>query len=242
MKKQGKLSLTMLLAIGLSALLMIQCSDKDDKHLHVKGVLAGVEDSLIFALNGFTDGEIVMRDTTIATKKGAFDLMLPVDSVFSLEVIDGASDRKGEYAGFYTMAIPGEELIIEGDIRGHCTFGGSDFYRHYNEAAKVVTPFNLKMNKLAADYDKLLRQGKMNADLEDGYSQRGLELYQQREKAIFAFAKSHPNNEVSAALVTYLDVDSARKLINMLSPEVRNGRMKGYFEPLITAPKIPLKQ
>ena len=100
MKKQGKLSLTMLLAIGLSALLMIQCSDKDDKHLHVKGVLAGVEDSLIFALNGFADGEIVMRDTAIITKKGAFDLMLPVDSVFSLEVIDGASDRKGEYAGY----------------------------------------------------------------------------------------------------------------------------------------------
>ena len=82
----------------------------------------------------------------------------------------------------------------------------------------------------------------MNADLEDGYSQRGLEQYQQREKAILAFAKSHPNSEASAALVTYLDVDSARKLIDMLSPEVRNGRMKGYFEPLIAAPKIPLKQ
>ena len=85
MKKQGKLSLTMLLAIGLSALLMIQCSDKDDKHLHVKGVLAGVEDSLIFALNGFADGEIVMRDTTIITKKGAFDLMLHLIAKVSMQ-------------------------------------------------------------------------------------------------------------------------------------------------------------
>ena len=227
--------------LGFCSLFFVQCHHTDSHHLRIKGQIEGVKDSLVFMMSGFSNGELVAKDTTIMTDNGAFDLTLPLNCALLLEVFDGATDRNGGYAGFNTLAVPGEELTLTGNIATECELGGSDFYRQLNEAEKEIRPITGKMNQLAKDYGRLQDQGKMTDALMERFSKRGLMLHLQRERAIFKFVKAHPDEEVSAALIHYLDVDSAKKLVKMLSTRVQRGRLKTFFGPIVEAQPMPVQ-
>lgn len=231
--------------LAFSALLLAQCNQPDAKNLHIRGKLTGVKDSLLFSLMMMEKGEVTFRDTTINTNNGEFDFTLPLDSVCSMEVVDAARDREGRYAGFYALAVPGEEMVIEGDIAKGYHFGGSKFYRDLNEVEQAVQPVNLEMTVLAQAHDSLLQANKMTEALEDKYSKRGLELYRKRESIAFAFAKTHPDMEATVVLVNYLDMDSFKEMVKSLNPDVISGRMKAYVLPRLNTPPmqpIPYKK
>ena len=155
-----------------------------------------------------------------------------------MEVVDGASDRENRYVGFYTLAVPGEEMVLEGDINKGWRFSGSAFYRDFNEVEQAIQPINLEMRAFAASFDSILQANKLTAEAEMQYSKHGLDLYRKLEKAAFAFAKSHPDMEASVGLISYLDIDSAKKLVKLLKPSVLDGRMKAFVDPRINLPSM----
>ena len=188
-----------------AALLFSQCNQPDAKSLRIRGKLTGVKDSILFSITAIEKGEAVFRDTTVNTNNGEFDFTMSLDSVCSMEVVDGASDRENRYVGFYTLAVPGEEMVLEGDINKGWRFSGSAFYRDFNEVEQAIQPINLEMRAFAAS---------------------------------FAFAKSHPDMEASVGLISYLDIDSAKKLVKLLKPSVLDGRMKAFVDPRINLPSM----
>ena len=142
------------------------------------------------------------------------------------------------YVGFYTLAVPGEEMVLEGDINKGWRFSGSAFYRDFNEVEQAIQPINLEMRAFAASFDSILQANKLTAEAEMQYSKHGLDLYRKLEKAAFAFAKSHPDMEASVGLISYLDIDSAKKLVKLLKPSVLDGRMKAFVDPRINLPSM----
>lgn len=221
-----------------AALLFAQCNQPDAKSLRIRGKLTGVKDSILFSITAIEKGEAVFRDTTVNTNNGEFDFTMSLDSVCSMEVVDGASDRENRYVGFYTLAVPGEEMVLEGDINKGWRFSGSTFYRDFNEVEQAIQPINLEMRSFAASFDSILQANKLTAEAEMQYSKHGLDLYRKLEKAAFAFAKSHPDMEASVGLISYLDIDSAKKLVKLLKPSVLDGRMKAFVDPRINLPSM----
>lgn len=227
-----------LVALLLTALCFVQCSQTDNKSLRIKGKLEGVKDSLLFSIMAIENGDPVAHDTIISTKGGEFDFTMHLDSAAVMTISDKSNDKYDTLAGFYCVAVPGEEMVLKGDINKGWSFGGSKFYRELNEVEQAVQPINLEIRDFTAEWNKLMAAGKINDDVEKKFSDREEALYKKLETACLAFAKAHPDMEAAVSLLNYLNVESSEKLVKLLNPKVLNGRMKAYVNPRINQPDI----
>jgi len=148
-----------LVALLLTALCFVQCSQTDNKSLRIKGKLEGVKDTLVFSIMAIENGEPVAHDTIISTKGGEFDFTMHLDSAAVMTVSDMANDKYDMLAGFYSVAVPGEEMVIEGDINKGWRYSGSKFYRELNEVEQAVQPINLEIRDFTAEWNKLEAAG-----------------------------------------------------------------------------------
>ena len=96
-----------LVALLLTALCFVQCSQTDNKSLRIKGKLEGVKDTLVFSIMAIENGEPVAHDTIISTKGGEFDFTMHLDSAAVMTVSDMANDKYDMLAGFYTRRRDG---------------------------------------------------------------------------------------------------------------------------------------
>ena len=144
-----------LVALLLTALCFVQCSQTDNKSLRIKGKLEGVKDTLVFSIMAIENGEPVAHDTIISTKGGEFDFTMHLDSAAVMTVSDMANDKYDMLAGFYSVAVPGEEMVIEGDINKGWRYSGSKFYRELNEVEQAVQPINLEIRDFTAEWNML---------------------------------------------------------------------------------------
>ena len=155
----------------------------------------GVKDTLVFSIMAIENGEPVAHDTIISTKGGEFDFTMHLDSAAVMTVSDMANDKYDMFAGFYSVAVPGEEMVLKGNINKGWSYSGSKFYRELNEVEQAVQPINLEIRDFTAEWNKRLAAGKINDDVEKKFSDREEALYKKLETACLAFAKAHPDME-----------------------------------------------
>lgn len=235
--KQTKFSLlAAVAALCLTALLTVQCTQTDSQHFRIKGHLTDAKDSLTISITDLEKGSLSARDTTIAVSNGAFDVTLPVDNISFIQIFNKLSNESNIPEGLALFAVPGEKLTIEGSFSDSCRFGGSDFYRQYNEVMQAIQPFQHKLAAIGRNYNQLAAKATVPEEKMEELMKQERTISDQRTKAILAFAKAHPDNEASIAFLLYLDEESGQELIKALSPEIRNGRFKKLIQT-ITSPK-----
>ncbi len=215
------------------ALTLTQCGEKEGKALHLKGKVAGTGDSLRIAVLTLANNQVEASDTVVGLNNGTFDLTMPVDKAKVLQINDVAAEKEGLFAGIRLVAMPGEELTVNGNLNNDYTIDGSDFYKKYNEANKVLLPFDKELNRLLGEADRKRNGGTLTEEDMRTLERKATEVAVKKEKAVMDFVKAHPSYEASAALVTMVGQDNVDRLVSMLTPNVRNGRMKDFLEPFV---------
>ena len=70
------------------------------------------------------------------------------------------------------------------------------------------------------------------------YEQKAPALQKAKDDKIFNFVKQHPDYESCATIFEQFDdVSKMEKLLGLLSENVKNGRMKAFYQPMIDMAK-----
>ena len=131
MKKQ-----ILLTAVAIVTTVVINaCKQDNGGALHVSANLKNVPDTLIamtmeMAINNQPD--------TIILNDGKGDFTINLDSITVLFVADPQMPDPSEGIIAQLIAVPGESVEIVGDPREEISFGGSKFYKDYNEVNNLL--------------------------------------------------------------------------------------------------------
>lgn len=146
---------------------------------------------------------------TLLVKKDKFTYSTHIDKPVEYAFLTPATFKGKERKVFQLVCVPGEKAELIGDMADRWDINGSKFYQQYHEV-DLMTEAAMK----APDAENT-----MNGKLLD-------------------FIKQHPDYEACTTLLGQLeDVESIDKALGMLSENVRNGRMKAYYEPIVAHAK-----
>lgn len=200
-----------------------------DGNVHFKGDIKGLKDTLIV----ITPNKDNQRDT-ILTPGGKFEFSVDVAEPTSLLLYTPGTLRQEEKVGFQVLAVPGESAEIKGDLQAGYYYSGSQFYEQYNEADRAMEVASKPLRDLVEGLNQRLSAGESRDAIANEYQEKAPALMKQASEGIIAFIKQHPSYEASAAIIAQLDDPTQMKeAAQLLTPEVRDGRMKVLYQPMI---------
>lgn len=215
----------------MAAAIVPQTASADKGNVHFKGQLVGLKDTLVVIVP--TADNNVSHDTVLV-KNGSFEFSVTVDKPTMIGAFSPATLRRQENVGFQAIAVPGESAELSGDLASAYYFSGSKFYREYNEADRAIEAAGKPFQSFMDSLDARMAAGESREALKKEYQDKVPALRQQITDDILKFIKEHPSYEACAAIILQLD-DPAKMndAVNLLSPEVREGRMKSFYKPYI---------
>ena len=184
------------------------------------------------------------RTDTFPVRDGKIDVNLKMEKPMLLYITKaqqrGAQPRAGQPGAqprarrttIQIVGVPGETLQLVGSMNNY-TILGSTFYQQYVEMEDALKPLQDESAALRQQTDQMIAAGGNRDEVMNKYQEGTARIRQRTEQAIVDFAKSHPDNE---ATVTYLERLNPRQWDNYLgslSPAVRDGRMKAYYQPTV---------
>ncbi|MBP7767812.1 MAG: redoxin domain-containing protein [Prevotella sp.] len=200
-----------------------------DGNVHFKGDIKGLKDTLIV----ITPNKDNQRDTVL-TPGGKFEFSVDVAEPTSLLLYTPGTLRQEEKVGFQVLAVPGESAEIKGDLQAGYYYSGSQFYEQYNEADRAMEVASKPLRDLVEGLNQRLSAGESRDTIANEYQEKAPALMKQASEGIIAFIKQHPSYEASAAIIAQLDDPTQMKeAAQLLTPEVRDGRMKVLYQPMI---------
>ena len=220
------------LLLGVVLLAVAQTGIAADGKLHIKGKMTGLGDSVVVGVIDYVAQNYVYRDT-VPVKGCEFDFYVPLKKVAPVQCIGLSALRENRQAGFTVVGVPGEEVVVSGEATDRYDINGSRFYQQYHEADVLVEPVLKEINELMTECRARMKKGVSRDSVAAYYDSKAPGLQTKLEQTIFGFAKAHPTYEASAALVSHLEGEQMQKLVELLAPEVRDGRMKDYYSVFI---------
>lgn len=200
--------------------------------VRIKGELQWLKDTLI-VFSPTAQGE--MRRDTVLTPGGKFDFTLQLDRPRTIAAYTPATLRRQENIALQAIAVPGEEAVIQGGEGMSYYFSGSRFYEQYNEADRAMEAAGQPLRELTESLNKRIEAGESQETLMQEYRAKAPALQQQVTEAMLAFIRQHPDYEASAAVAAQLGkLEAIRQGVALLSPAVREGRMKPVYEEVVS--------
>lgn len=202
-----------------------------DGNVHFKGDVQGLRDSLIiFVPNGNND----FKKDTVLVKDGKFEFTAHVSRPAMLYGYTPETLRQKERVGFQAIAVPGESAVVTGDLTKQFYLDGSTFYKQFNEGDRLIEAARKPYDDFTASLNDRMSAGESQEKLMKEYQEKGPALLQQATDATMKFIKEHPSYEASAAFIpNFKEVTKMKEAAALLAPEVREGRMKHYFQSVI---------
>lgn len=230
----------MILGLALTAGAIVpQTASANDGNVHFKGRLNGLKDSLI-VITPTADRKVVQD--TVLVKDGEFEFTVTTAAPTMISVVTPATLRRQENIGFRAIAVPGETAELSGDLTSAYYFSGSKFYREYNEVDRAIEAAEKPVNALLKKLNERKAAGESQEAIIKEYQDKAPALRQHVTDSILSFIRQHPASEASAAIIPQLQsVESMDEAVNLLSPEVREGRMKAIYKPYIEQMKAQAK-
>ena len=153
---------------------------------------------------------------SVAKENGVFKYTTDLDETKTFLIVSPAIFRGEDGFSFMVDAVPGEVLTVEGQ---------------YDEEkpAYGLTYGGSNFYKYYTEVCSIQTRVSASGDVQPAVD----------------FIKAHSNEEVAAALIStvgYNNSDRLDEALNLLSPEIRNGRMKAYIEQQISDIKEYWKQ
>ncbi len=209
----------MILGAFAALILMAACTSENKNELRVKCNLEGVGDTLIVSIGD--------QDTTITGEAGKFDFTLPLSQVERVVAYTPGTNRMEEQNFFFLTAVPGETAEVSGQLPDNYKINGSRFYENLSLIESEAKEAKKEFDDFIADLISRRDAGESEDSLNALYENKYEVLQKATEDKIMDIIKSNSKNEAAATLVaSFSDVESMRKAFDLLSDEVKNGRMK----------------
>lgn len=209
----------MILGAFAALILMAACTSENKNELRVKCNLEGVGDTLIVSIGD--------QDTTITGEVGKFDFTLPLSQVERVVAYTPGTNRMEEQNFFFLTAVPGETAEVSGLLPDNYKINGSRFYENLSLIESEAKEAKKEFDDFIADLISRRDAGESEDSLNALYESKYEVLQKATEDKIMDIIKSNSKNEAAATLVaSFSDVESMRKAFDLLSDEVKNGRMK----------------
>ena len=195
--------------------------------LQVKGNVKNAETSLWVIYGDHRD--------TIPVKNGKFAFTAQINEPTRMYIIPVAEEGRAiRMGGNQMLAMPGEKMTITGDLNADYSFGGSNFYKDYNKVNLMLKDADKELNAFGDSLSECMRKGQSEETLMPIYEARIGGIQQRKADKVLAFIAANPSMEAAATTILALnDADQMDKAVALLSPEVKEGRMKSYYAPYI---------
>ena len=177
------------------------------------------------------------RDT-ILVKKDKFTYSATLNEPKQMMFAQPAIFRGGRAEAFELVCVPGETAELVGDLKAKFDIKGSNFYKQFAE----VDAMKDEADKELADFEKSINEKMKNGGdreaLMKEYEEKAPALTKVKEEKMLAFIGQHPDYEASATLIGEMSsCENMQKAVDMLSAQVKNGRMKAFYEPIVERAK-----
>ncbi len=201
------------LASFLAVIAMTLSACAQSEETRVSGQLEGLGDSLLYNLD---DANLDSPRTkgVIPVKDGKFEFTVNVAHPASLYLLDLKQIKAGDPMNIkaaYCVLLPGEDVTFTGAL-GDFKIGGAKIYGEMDELQK-------RMAEVFKD-----RTNENEDSLQKVYTAHVLD-----------YIKAHPDQEAAMVLVANLDYENLKKAVDLFSPAVRDGRMAGFWKPIVKA-------
>lgn len=222
------------IVLSMAMLAVAMIGYANDGNLHVKGNLKNVGDTLM----------VLTRSTmntpkTVIVNDGKFEFDFPLTEVTDIIVVSPdlmRGQRGANSVQMQLIGVPGETMELVGDVKDRYDINGSKFYKEYHEVDMMLE----NAQKEASDFQKKLMERMQKGESQDQimkeYQEAMPALQEKANKAIIDFVKAHPNYEASATLVPQFaqeGLDKMKEVAALLGDNVKNGRMKAYYQNII---------
>lgn len=182
-------------------------------------------------------GRDVKMDT-ILVKNGKFTYSDDLTKVSNRAFLTPKTYRGLERKMFNFPCVPGEKAEIKGDFATRFDIAGSKFYQQYHEVDLMMESAEKDLKEYSESLDARTKNGEDRETIMNEYEKKMPALLKTRTEKIFAFVKQNPDNEACATLFEKMDdYDQMKELLGLLSENVKNGRMKAYYQYFIDMAK-----
>lgn len=223
----------------LASALIPTAAHAADGNVRFKGNVKGLKDSLIVITP--RSGQQSKYDTVLV-KNGQFEFTVNVEAPTTIYGYTPGTLRQEEQVGFQTIAVPGEWAEVSGDFTSSYYLTGSNFYKQFDEADRLIEAAGKPYREFTKALNARIAAGEDQQTVMKEYQEKGPALQQQVNDATLKFIKDHPTYEASAAFIPNLpELDQMKEAVQLLSPEVREGRMKAYYQAYIDQIEAEMK-
>ncbi len=221
-----------ILSMAMLAVALVGCAN--DGNLHVKGDIKNVGDTLL-ALTMKTQA----TPQTVLVKDGKFEFDFPLNEISTLYLVSPElmrNQRTPNSVHMGVIGVPGESVELVGDVKDRFDITGSKFYKEYHEVDLMLED----AQKEAMEFQKKLQERMQNGEPQDKimkeYQEAMPALQAKANQTMLDFIKAHPDYEASAVIIPQLaqeGVDKMKEAAALLADNVKNGRMKPYYQGVI---------
>lgn len=222
--------------LATAAMLSANAATPAEGVLKVKGMLKNFGDSLLVYVA--EPGQRPNVQNTIVLKNGAFDfeIKLPKVAEVTLATPEAARGKSQQYVAF--VGVPGETIELNAETDNKYTYGGTKFYKEFAEMKNALENSQAELQAYIKSLNERMEKGEKQEDLMKEYQEKAPALQAKASVAYKDFIKAHPDYEANAIIVTSLEtLEEMEEAANMMSPAVREGRMKDFYMASINQQK-----
>ena len=222
--------------LATAAMLSANAANPAEGVLKVKGMLKNFGDSLLVYVA--EPGQRPNVQNTIVLKNGAFDfeIKLPKVAEVTLATPEAARGKSQQYVAF--VGVPGETIELNAETDNKYTYGGTKFYKEFAEMKNALENSQAELQADIKSLNERMEKGEKQEDLMKEYQEKAPALQAKASVAYKDFIKAHPDYEANAIIVTSLEtLEEMEEAANMMSPAVREGRMKDFYMASINQQK-----
>ena len=179
---------------------------------------------------------------TVLVKQGKFSYTTTLEAPKEITFATPATFRGTERKVFRVVAVPNEKAELTGDLDSRFDITGSNFYKQYHEVDLMMENIDGKINAFADSLSNAMRNGGDKDAIMKEYNETLPKMVKVRNQQFLDYIGKHANEEASATLVAqFTELEDMEKAVSLLSDAVKNGRMKGFYQPLIDQEKAEKK-
>ena len=197
---------------------------------HIKGNVEGLPDSLVAMIGRKTEN--------IEVKKKKFEFSKNFDKPQWVYLCDLKVIKSGAFSVIPVFAIPSETIEMKGNFTGGVDIKGGKFYQEQDLMNEYKGQANKDIKALWKWYSDNVNDSNRDS-IEKVVNERMEPLQKKYAADLLVYAKQHSDQECIALLIDELDdVKEKETLISLMADNVKNGRMKAYYEPIFERAKI----
>lgn len=212
--------------------LLMMCSSVFAQQYQISGYLDEVKTDTLIVMVQAEDFMRTERMDTLALDNGNFGFNVSADGM-RLVTLFAKPEAGGKLSGeqISCVAIPGEYMVINGTFK-HYTVTGSKFFQDLNEVRPELDKASHELEALRNKAMERMQAGADKDSLNTWYQQEAKMITDRMGEVVWEYIQAHPDNNVSAYLLTALGQARMKEGIALLSDNVKNGVMAPYIRTL----------